>query len=85
LERALRHAGIAVTPTADGALLAQAAVAEVGAATAAANIALLELRVADGGRLEELFLSLTRGAAAASASESASASASAACVQEVAR
>jgi ABC-2 type transport system ATP-binding protein len=60
LEAALRRAGIVVSPTSDGALLARADVAAVGAAAAAADVPLLELRAAADGRLEELFLSLTR-------------------------
>jgi hypothetical protein len=40
--------------------VARAGVADVGAAAAAADVALLELRAASDGRLEELFFSLTR-------------------------
>ena len=60
LEDALVRAGIAVTPGADGALLVPVEPVEVGRAAAAAGAVLTELRAADGGGLEELFLSLTR-------------------------
>ena len=60
LEGALQRAGITTTVTSDGALLARADVAAVGAAAAAGEVPLLELRAAADGRLEELFLSLTR-------------------------
>jgi len=60
LEGALRRAGIEATTTADGALLARSDVAAVGAAAAAADVPLLELRAAADGRLEELFFALTR-------------------------
>ncbi len=59
LERALSVAGIGVTRTADGAFLAQADPAAVGRAAAAAGTALIELRTADDGGLERLFLDLT--------------------------
>ena len=57
---ALADAGLAATPGADGALLVEAEPEAVGRAAAEAGIVLLELRPADGGGLEELFLSLTR-------------------------
>jgi len=60
LEGALRGAGIAWTPSADGALIARAEPAAVGIAAAGAGVALTELRAAGAGRLEELFLSLAR-------------------------
>jgi ABC-2 type transport system ATP-binding protein len=60
LERALAAAGIPASHTADGALLARADNAAVGRAVAAAGIPLLELRTTSDGRLEELFLTLTR-------------------------
>jgi len=63
LEWALTSAGVAVTPTPDGALLAQADAETVGRAAAAAAIVLLELRPADGGGLERLFLELTANGA----------------------
>jgi ABC-2 type transport system ATP-binding protein len=60
LADALARAGIAVTPAADGALLVEVDPVAVGRAAAAAGAVLTELRPADGGGLEELFLSLTR-------------------------
>jgi len=60
LEGALRGAGIAWTPSTDGALIARTEPAAVGLAAAGAGVALTELRAAGAGRLEELFLSLTR-------------------------
>jgi ABC-2 type transport system ATP-binding protein len=60
LHQALADAGLVATPGADGALLVEAEAEAVGRAAAAAGIVLLELRPADGGGLEELFLSLTR-------------------------
>jgi len=60
LHQALADAGLSATPGADGALLVEAEAEAVGRAAAAAGIVLLELRPADGGGLEELFLSLTR-------------------------
>ncbi|MEJ3748716.1 ATP-binding cassette domain-containing protein [Actinomycetes bacterium KLBMP 9797] len=59
LEWALATAGVPVSRTADGALVAQADAETVGRTAAAAGTVLLELRPADGGGLEELFLSLT--------------------------
>jgi ABC-2 type transport system ATP-binding protein len=54
----LRAAGIASTPTDDGAEIAQASAEVVGRATASAGVVLLELREADAG-LEQFFLGLT--------------------------
>jgi ABC-2 type transport system ATP-binding protein len=59
LLRCLVAAGIASSPTADGAELAQADAEAVGRAAAAAGVILLELRAADGGGLEQFFLGLT--------------------------
>jgi ABC-2 type transport system ATP-binding protein len=59
LTQALHHAGIAVRPTSDGALLAEADAAQVGTVAAQAGAPLLELRDAAGTRLEDLFFSLT--------------------------
>ena len=59
LRRVLDAAGIPVTAGPAGALLATAGVDDVGAAAAAAGVALLELRPAGGDGLEELFRSLT--------------------------
>ncbi|MEH1130329.1 ABC transporter ATP-binding protein [Micromonospora sp. CPCC 206061] len=61
LEWALTTAGVAVARTADGALVAQADAETVGRVAAAAAAVLLELRPADGGGLEQLFLTLTAG------------------------
>ena len=59
LHEALAAAGLTATPGADGALLVEAEAEAVGRAAAAAGLVLLELRPADGGGLEQLFLSLT--------------------------
>jgi ABC-2 type transport system ATP-binding protein len=59
LELALAAAGVPVTRTADGALLAKAGAETVGRAAASVNAILLELRPADDGGLEQLFLTLT--------------------------
>ena len=56
---ALTDAGLSGTPGSDGALLVEAEAEAVGRAAAAAGVVLLELRPADTGGLEELFLSLT--------------------------
>ena len=58
LERALAAAGIETTE-ADGAFVATAEPEAVGAAAHAGSVALSELRAAEGGGLEQLFLSLT--------------------------
>jgi ABC-2 type transport system ATP-binding protein len=59
LLRCLAAAGIASTPTADGAELAQADAEAVGRAAAAAGVILLELRAGDSAGLEQFFLGLT--------------------------
>jgi ABC-2 type transport system ATP-binding protein len=59
LHEALADAGLVATPGSDGALLVEAEAEAVGRAAAAAGVVLLELRPADTGGLEELFLSLT--------------------------
>jgi ABC-2 type transport system ATP-binding protein len=59
LHEALARAGLTATPGSDGALLVEAAAEVVGRAAADAGVVLLELRPADTGGLEELFLSLT--------------------------
>jgi ABC-2 type transport system ATP-binding protein len=61
LHEALAAAGLEATPGSDGALLVEAEAEAVGRAAAAAGVVLLELRPADAGGLEELFLSLTSG------------------------
>jgi ABC-2 type transport system ATP-binding protein len=58
LERSLAEAGIEVTHS-NGALIADAQPADIAAATMVANVPLIELRPADNGGLEALFLSLT--------------------------
>jgi ABC-2 type transport system ATP-binding protein len=58
LEQALTGAGITVTPSGEG-LTTEAAPEVVGKAAAAAGVALVELRQADGAGLEEMFLQLT--------------------------
>jgi ABC-2 type transport system ATP-binding protein len=59
LHQALAEAGLTATPGSDGALLVEAEAEAVGRAAAAAGVVLTELRPADHGGLEELFLSLT--------------------------
>jgi ABC-2 type transport system ATP-binding protein len=59
LHQALADAGLTATPGSDGALLVEAEAEAVGRAAAAAGVVLVELRPADTGGLEELFLSLT--------------------------
>jgi ABC-2 type transport system ATP-binding protein len=59
LHEALAAAGLTATPGADGALLVEAEAEAVGRVAAASGLVLLELRPADTGGLEELFLSLT--------------------------
>jgi ABC-2 type transport system ATP-binding protein len=59
LHEALAGAGLVATPGADGALLVEAEAEAVGRIAAAAGLVLIELRPADTGGLEELFLSLT--------------------------
>ncbi|MET7706998.1 ATP-binding cassette domain-containing protein [Micromonospora sp. NPDC005413] len=60
LRRALDTAGLNAADSADG-LLVQADAEAVGQAAADAGVALAELRPADGGGLEQLFLTLTAG------------------------
>jgi ABC-2 type transport system ATP-binding protein len=60
LHETLAAAGLTATPGADGALLVEAEAEAVGRAAAEAGLVLLELRPADTGGLEQLFLSLTR-------------------------
>jgi ABC-2 type transport system ATP-binding protein len=63
LRRALAVAGLPSTPASGGGALVEADPAAVGRAAAAAGLVLLELRTADGAGLEELFMTLTSGAA----------------------
>ena len=59
LHEALAGSGLVATPGADGALLVDAEAEAVGRVAANAGLVLLELRPAETGGLEELFLSLT--------------------------
>jgi ABC-2 type transport system ATP-binding protein len=59
LSAALRRAGLAAEPTADGTVLVRAEAEAVGRAAADAGVVLLELRPAGGAGLEQLFLTLT--------------------------
>jgi len=59
LTRALTAAGITSTPSGDAGLRTESKPEEVGHAAAAAGVALIELRPADGAGLEEMFLELT--------------------------
>jgi len=59
---ALERAGLAGTPTTDGGVVVRAEAEAIGRAAAAAGVALLELRPAGSGGLEQIFLELTAGA-----------------------
>ena len=59
-----RHVGLAFRAGADAVPANAALAVEVGRAAAAAGVVLTELRAADGGGLEDLFLTLTRAGAA---------------------
>jgi ABC-2 type transport system ATP-binding protein len=59
LQAALAAAGITTTVSADGALRTDADTAQVGRAAYDGGVVLTELRNADGGGLEEMFLELT--------------------------
>ena len=59
LANALTAAGITAVPSGDGGLRTEADPATVGKAAASANVALVELRPAEGAGLEEMFLELT--------------------------
>ncbi len=58
LAHALTAAGITATPSGDG-FSTEATPEQVGKAASSAGVALVELRGADGGGLEEMFLQLT--------------------------
>ena len=60
LSDALMAADLAVEPAVDGSLVVEAPPEVVGRVAAEAGLALVELRPADGGGLEQLFLTLTR-------------------------
>lgn len=59
LEKALTEAGLSVQPTRDGGFSVASDAETVGRAALAAGAVLLELRPADSGGLEEMFLRLT--------------------------
>ena len=59
LVQALSESGIVSSPSGDGGLRTDAEPIQVGKIAAGADIALVELRPADGAGLEELFLQLT--------------------------
>jgi len=59
LVQALSQSGIVSSPSGDGGLRTDAEPIQVGKIAAGADIALVELRPADGAGLEELFLQLT--------------------------
>ena len=61
LEATLRRNGLTGTRTADGGVVVQADAEAIGRAAAGAGLVLLELRPADSGGLEQMFLSLTAG------------------------
>nr|MCW2728849.1 transporter [Aeromicrobium sp.] len=61
LANALTTAGLSASPSGDGGLRTSADPATVGQAAAAAGVALVELRPAEGAGLEEMFLELTAG------------------------
>lgn len=59
LAQALTAAGMSNTPSGDGGLRTESKPEEVGRVAAAAGVALIELRPAEGAGLEEMFLELT--------------------------
>jgi ABC-2 type transport system ATP-binding protein len=59
LQKALADAGLSSTRARDGAFLVDGNAEAIGRAALAAQVVLLELRPADGGGLEQLFLTLT--------------------------
>lgn len=59
LAQALTAAGMSNTPSGDGGLRTESTPEEVGRIAAAAGVALIELRPAEGAGLEEMFLELT--------------------------
>ncbi|UQU61294.1 ATP-binding cassette domain-containing protein [Couchioplanes caeruleus] len=61
LEAALRRHGLTGTAAAGGGVVVQAGAEAIGRAAAEAGVVLLELRPADSGGLEQMFLSLTAG------------------------
>jgi len=85
LVAALRRAGITPTAMQDGGLHVEAEPVAVGRAAAEAGVVLTELRTADGGGLEQLFLSLTGDRAAAPAVPAESAASAAPAHEEISR
>jgi ABC-2 type transport system ATP-binding protein len=61
LANALTAAGLTTTPSGDNGLRSDATPEQIGKAAAAAGVALVELRPAEGAGLEEMFLELTSG------------------------
>ncbi|MBC7633123.1 ATP-binding cassette domain-containing protein [Aeromicrobium sp.] len=61
LANALTAAGLTAAPSGDGGMRTESTPEEVGGLTAAAGVALIELRPAEGAGLEEMFLELTAG------------------------
>jgi ABC-2 type transport system ATP-binding protein len=61
LDAALGRIGLTGTRTADGGVVVQADAVTIGKAAAADQVVLLELRPADSGGLEQMFLELTAG------------------------
>ena len=59
LANALTTAGVPAVPSGDNGLRTESTPTEVGRVAAAAGVALIELRPADGAGLEEMFLELT--------------------------
>jgi ABC-2 type transport system ATP-binding protein len=59
LKRALDVAGVAWTAAGDGSLHSEADVSQIGLAAHQAGVAVTELRTADSGGLEDMFLELT--------------------------
>jgi ABC-2 type transport system ATP-binding protein len=61
LANALTAAGVSASPSGDGGLRTETSPEQVGKIAAAAGVALVELRPAEGAGLEEMFLELTAG------------------------
>ncbi len=59
LQQALQRAGIEAIPSGDGGFRAEADPVDIGRASAAAGVVLIELKPAEGAGLEEMFLQLT--------------------------
>jgi ABC-2 type transport system ATP-binding protein len=59
LQQALQRVGIEAIPSGDGGFRAEADPVDIGRASAAAGVVLIELKPAEGAGLEEMFLQLT--------------------------